>query len=158
MDVPTALSFCEYLKWADLHGVALSIDVTADDITKCDAIKTALYQFYIDQDTTLNFLASNTFLKQTHDQIKSHLSQINYKDTYFYKQATLKSENAVLGDEKYRNNADEKPSYFVMVAKDVNVRLIMSGLMGKKTTEANTALLQATSHPASALILELITD
>lgn len=86
------------------------------------------------------------------------VGQIHYKDTFFYKQATLKSENAVLGDEKFRNNADEKPSYFVMVAKDVNVRLIMSGLMGKKPSVANTALLQTTSHPASALIMELSTD
>jgi hypothetical protein len=59
LDTNGCLSFCEYLKWADLHNVALSIDVTADDQTKCDAMKTKLYDFYVAQDTALNFISSN---------------------------------------------------------------------------------------------------
>lgn len=48
LDVPNALSFCEYLQWADMHNVALSIETNQDDIKKCTEIKNSLYQYYID--------------------------------------------------------------------------------------------------------------
>lgn len=63
----------------------MTFDHTADDITQCDNMNNMMYQFYIDTDTKQNFIASNTMLKQIHDQIKSLLGQIPYKETYFYK-------------------------------------------------------------------------
>lgn len=66
-DTKTAISYCQYLKWADLHNVALSFDFTVDDISQCDAIVTLQNQFYADQDQKLGYLAANQFLKLTHD-------------------------------------------------------------------------------------------
>lgn len=45
-----------------------------------------------------------------------------------------------------------------MVAHDLNIRLIQSGLMGKTKTASNLEILQASSHPASTMIIELSTD
>jgi hypothetical protein len=33
LDVPGAMNFCEYLKWADLHNIVLTFTFTDDDIT-----------------------------------------------------------------------------------------------------------------------------
>lgn len=39
-DLKTSLSYCQYLKWADLHNVALSFAFTDDDVSKCDGLNT----------------------------------------------------------------------------------------------------------------------
>lgn len=98
LDVPGALNFCAYLKWADLHNVALSFDYTDDDITQCDGIKTLLFNFYVTQDQNLNFIASHQFLQQTHDQIKSILGLMEYEHTAFYKLASKQIEQELHAD------------------------------------------------------------
>lgn len=50
---------------------------------------------------------------------------MQYEHTYFYKVNTLKSAHAASADEKLRNNVEEKPTFFVMVASDMNLRLIV---------------------------------
>lgn len=45
-----------------------------------------------------------------------------------------------------------------MVAKDINVRLIASGIMGQQKSNSNEAILKAAAHPASALVMELFKD
>jgi hypothetical protein len=45
-----------------------------------------------------------------------------------------------------------------MVAKDLNVRLILSGLMGKQKSNSNLDILKDASHPAAVMMMELKTD
>lgn len=33
IDIKTALSFCQYIKWADLHNVPLTFDFTPEDVS-----------------------------------------------------------------------------------------------------------------------------
>ncbi|CDW80158.1 histidine acid phosphatase family protein [Stylonychia lemnae] len=157
LDLKTALDFCQYIKWADLHNVVLSFDFTSDDVSKCDGLNTQQNNFFVTQDQALNFIASNQFLTQTHDHIKTELGKLDYKETHFYKLNAQKEEHAVSNDEKLRNNVDQKPNYFVMVASDVNVRLILSGLQGKTSADQSN-LLKSDTHPASLLMLELVLD
>lgn len=80
---------------------------------------------------------------------------MHYHHTYFYLTNSAKARNAVTADDQLRNNVDEKPTYFVMVSSDVNLRLILSGLMGKQNAE-QSYLLSTSSAPSSSLTLELI--
>lgn len=47
-DIKTVLSYCEYIKWADLHNVPLTFDFTSDDVKDCDDLNTAYVNFYIE--------------------------------------------------------------------------------------------------------------
>lgn len=82
---------------------------------------------------------------------------MSYEETQFYRLNSQKANEAVSADEKLRNNVDKKPAFFVMVASDLNIRLILSGLMGKQNA-ANSHLLLTASAASSSLILELVVD
>jgi len=129
IDIPTALAFCRYLKWADLHNIELQFNFSASDISQCDALNTIYFQLFIDQDQQLGYIASNMLLRQIHDQIQAVSGQMAYEDTHFYR-LNAAGKGASL-DEQKKNNADDKPNYYFYVTSDLNMRLFLSGLMGK---------------------------
>ena len=80
-----------------------------------------------------------------------------YTSTHFYLANTEKSKAATHPDDMLRNNVDGKPSFFVMVSYDTNIRQIMAALMGKKAA-AETHLFQTSPTPSSNLVLEVTKD
>jgi hypothetical protein len=81
---------------------------------------------------------------------------MEYEKTQFYKTNAEKTGRVTLEDQK-KNNADEKPTYFFFVSSDLNLRLLMSGLMGKQNAE-NSFLLMTSTAPSSLLTLEVELD
>lgn len=67
------MSACDYLKWADLHDIALTFNYLSSDIDQCNAIINSYYSFVLDTDERLGYLGANQFMKQTLDQI-SHIA------------------------------------------------------------------------------------
>ena len=54
---------------------------------------------------------------------------MSYEETHFYK--VNSAGKAASPDEQKRNNVDNKPNYYFYVTSDLNLRLFLSGLMGK---------------------------
>lgn len=59
------------------------------------------------------------------------LGVMEYEHSYFYRVNCEKARLAASPDEKLRNNVDAKPTFFFGVTNDLNLRLLVSGLMGK---------------------------
>lgn len=59
MGVNDALNACEYLNWADYHDIDLSINYLQSDLTQCNSLTVAYYNFVLDLDESLNYLAAN---------------------------------------------------------------------------------------------------
>ncbi len=112
---------------------------------------TVQQRFYVDQDQKLGYIASNTFLKQLHDQIKSINGGMNYQESHFYLQNKPKSASP---EEIKKNNVDEKPTYFVLFTGDNGFKMMLSGLIGTATNR--DTILNTFSPPTSSLIIELV--
>jgi hypothetical protein len=153
-DLTTALNFCYYLQWADLNEIDLSIALQASDLTQCQSLIESYTQNTITVDQSIAYIASQTFLAQLRDKIKAATGLMDYKKTKFYLKHASKSSDR--GDEAHANNADDKPSFFLYVTEEINVRLLVSGLVGKKT--GLQAFIGAGSQPSSNLIVELYLD
>lgn len=80
---------------------------------------------------------------------------MDYKKTFFYLKNAGKETDR--GDDAYKNNADAKPSFFLYVTQEINLRLLLSGLIGKKTNSLQSSLGQG-SQPSSNIVFELYKD
>lgn len=78
---------------------------------------------------------------------------MQYSDTHFYRLNSPKSANL---EELKKNNADEKPTYFVYLTGDNGFKLMLSGLIG--TAANRDTILNTFSPPSSTLVVELVVD
>lgn len=56
-----AVDLCEYINWADLHEVELTISATQDDFKNCAGLLTAVDEYVNFVDEQLGNLGSNQF-------------------------------------------------------------------------------------------------
>ena len=79
---------------------------------------------------------------------------MKYQKTFFYLQNTQKESYGL--DDKIRNNAEENPSFYFYVTEEINLRLMLSGLIGKDNKK-NTTIFDSAPTPSSNFIMEIST-
>ena len=71
MEIRGALDACEYLTWSYYHDIALTFDFTIADVNSCNDLTTSYFNYVLDVDESLNYLAANQFLKKLSDSLST---------------------------------------------------------------------------------------
>lgn len=155
-DLPAGYSACQYLLWADLHSIDLTVDYTEEDLTTCNQIMSDAAKVYVDTNFKLNNLAANEFLQKVHDYIQTATGAQYYKESLHYKLLTerYRKHDRLMAEEMNANNANHMPDYIFYATTDINLQMFMSALAGKDNVRAIPAL-QEHIVPSSSLILEV---
>ena len=156
MGVQEALSSCEYLNWAHYHDIDLQFSYLQSDLTQCDSLTVAYYNFVLDLDESLNYLAANQFLQKLLDQLKSVTGHLHFKNTFFYKNFRQNRHEAHSLDEALGAAADNQPKYFFYVTEQVYMRLLLSGLMGKANRQQYPQVFQTAPTPSLHFAIEVV--
>lgn len=82
---------------------------------------------------------------------------MSYKKTFFYKNNGPKEGETQHLDEMIRNNADENPNFFFLVTEELNMRLFISGIIGKDNRKTSNIFTSAPTA-SSNFILESSQD
>jgi hypothetical protein len=83
----------------------------------------------------------------------SETGRLHYHHTQFYKLHAEKDKNAH-PEERLKNNVEENPNFYLYVTDEVNLRLFLSGLMGKENRKTSK-LFNTPPTASSNLFLEL---
>ena len=59
MEIRDALNACDYLSWAYYHDVDLTFEYSLADINTCDDLTNSYYNYVLDVDESLGYLAAN---------------------------------------------------------------------------------------------------
>jgi hypothetical protein len=59
MEIRDALNACDYLSWAYYHDIQLTFDFTVADIGSCNDLTNSYFNYVLDVDESLNYLAAN---------------------------------------------------------------------------------------------------
>lgn len=89
MEVRDALNACEYISWAYYHQIDLTFTYSLDDINKCNDLTNSYYNYVLDVDESLGYLAANQFLKKLSDSLSSMTGGLHYHQTFFFKNFLL---------------------------------------------------------------------
>jgi hypothetical protein len=127
MGIMDALSACDYLSWAYYEDIDLQFNYMQADINSCDALTNSYYNYYLDVDESLGYLAANQFLKKLLDQLRTLTGHLSFKETFFYKHFLQRTR-----DEEHLGSAlDDQPRFYFYTTEQVYMRLLLSGLIGK---------------------------
>lgn len=83
---------CQYLSWADLHNVFLTISFDQTDLDTCKNLDKVLINYAQFVDSKLNHLSSTQFMQYLHDHIQSVSGSIDYKNSLHYKKYQLRND------------------------------------------------------------------
>jgi hypothetical protein len=53
-----AVEMCQYLQWADLHNIKLTVPYTQDDLDQCSGLDVAMFEYFNFVDESLNHIAA----------------------------------------------------------------------------------------------------
>ncbi len=111
MGVMDGLNACEYLSWAYYHDIQLTFSYAQTDIDSCNNLTNSYYNYYLDVDESLGYLAANQYLKKLLDSLNTVTGHMLFHETPFFKtylrtkHETLSLEEAIslgLGDSSPR--------------------------------------------------------
>ena len=112
MEIMDGLNACEYLTWADYHDIDLTFTYLQSDIDSCNALAISYYNFVLDVDESLNYLAANQFLRKLLDQLKTLTGNLNFKETFFFQNYRQRNDEAHTLDATLGAAADQPRFYF----------------------------------------------
>jgi hypothetical protein len=84
MEIKDGLNACDYLSWAYYHDIALTFDFTVADINSCNDLSNSYFNFVLDVDESLNYLAANQYLKKLLDSLSTYTGHLEFKETFFF--------------------------------------------------------------------------
>ena len=79
-----------------------------------------------------------------------------YEHSYFYKSNSDHKKLGLSLDEQLRNNADSNPDFYFYVTNEINMRLLLSGLIGKDLRKTSSVF-TSPSTASSNFIMEIST-
>ena len=59
MEIKDALNACDYLAWSYYHDIELTFEISESDIDKCHSLQNSFYNYVLDVDESLGYLAGN---------------------------------------------------------------------------------------------------
>ena len=89
------------------------------------------YNYILDVDEGLGYLAANQYLRKLLDSLRSLTGHLSFKETFFYQNFRDRKHEHHSLDEALGSAADGQPVFFFYVTEQVYMRLILSGLVGK---------------------------
>jgi hypothetical protein len=89
MEVRDALNACDYLSWAYYHDIELKFDFSVADVNTCNDLTNSYYNYVLDVDESLNYLAANQFLKKLSDSLSTFTGQMQFHETFFFNKFLL---------------------------------------------------------------------
>lgn len=63
---------------------------------------------------------------------------MSYTHSFFYKSNSDHNKLGASLDEQLRNNADSNPDFYFYVTDEINMRLLLSGIIGKDLRKTST--------------------
>jgi hypothetical protein len=61
------MAMCDYLEWADLHNVPLTINYSSNDLKQCGELESAYLQYLALVDDNLQLLATSELITYVHN-------------------------------------------------------------------------------------------
>lgn len=93
---------------------------------------TTYYNFVLDIDESLSYLAANQFLAKLLDNLKTLTGHLSFQETFFYKNfRASRHEPHSLDEVVLGAGAATGPLFYLYTTEQVQMRLLLSGLMGK---------------------------
>mmetsp|Transcript_30662 Transcript_30662/g.22731 ORF Transcript_30662/g.22731 Transcript_30662/m.22731 type:complete len:123 (+) Transcript_30662:730-1098(+) len=120
---------CQYLSWADLHNVALTISYTASDLSECSRLNDVLNAYILDVDKSLNYLASAELLVYLRDHISTVGGSLNYEESLHFKKFQLPNLKLNRKEMVSATNADEQPVYVFLMTEHPNMNQFLDAVI-----------------------------
>lgn len=159
MEVKDALNACDYLSWAYYHDIQLTFDYVPADIDSCNALTNSYFNYVLDVDESLNYLAANQYLKKLLDSLSTFTGHLQFEETFFFKNFmshTLKEDRPYLEEGRFSLGADAGPRFYFYVTEQVYMRLLLSGMMGKANRQQYPQVFQTAPKPSLQFALEVL--
>eukprot|EP00349_Pseudokeronopsis_sp_Brazil_P003725 CAMPEP_0202959266 /NCGR_PEP_ID=MMETSP1396-20130829/3500_1 /ASSEMBLY_ACC=CAM_ASM_000872 /TAXON_ID= /ORGANISM="Pseudokeronopsis sp., Strain Brazil" /LENGTH=201 /DNA_ID=CAMNT_0049677755 /DNA_START=704 /DNA_END=1309 /DNA_ORIENTATION=+ len=122
---------CQYLSWADLHNVALTISYTASDLSECSRLNDVLNAYILDVDKSLNYLASAELLVYLKDHISTVGGSLNYEESLHFKKFQLPNLKLNRKEMVSATNADEQPVYVFLMTEHPNMNQFLDAVINQ---------------------------
>lgn len=147
--VMEGISACEYLTWAYYHDIDLTFVYAQSDIDSCNALTNSYYDYYLDVDESLGYLAANQYLKKLLDSLNTVTGHVLFHETPFFK-TYLRTKHESLSLEAAINLGlgDSSPRFYFYVTEQVYMRMLLSGLMGKDNRAQFPQVFQTAPKPS----------
>jgi hypothetical protein len=146
-----ATEMCQYLQWADLHNVELTINFTQNDLHECSHLDTVLIKYDQHIDQQLDLLSSTEFLQYLHDHLQSVSGTIEYSASSHFKKYQLKHLLSKRPEYLHASNAATQPNYVFLMTEPNNMKLFLAALTPASIKETSTQHTES-SVPSSTLI------
>jgi len=157
MGVMDGLNACEYLTWAYYHDIELTFTYAQTDIDSCNALTNSYYNYYLDVDESLGYLAANQYLKKVLDSLNTVTGHTLFHETPFFKTyLRTKHETLSLEEAVSLGLGDSSPRFYFYVTEQVYMRLLLSGLMGKENRAQYPQVFQTVPKPSLQFALEVV--
>lgn len=127
MGVKDALSACDYLQWAYYHDIDLTFTYVQSDLDSCNALTVSYFNYALDVDQGLGYLAANQYLRKLLDSLKTLTGHLTFNQTFFFqhfRQLESAAEGPAVG-------ADQGPVFYFYMTEQLYMRQLLSGLVGK---------------------------
>jgi hypothetical protein len=159
MGVMDGLNACEYLQWAYYHDIELTFSYVQSDIDSCNALTTSYYNYYLDVDESLGYLAANQYLKKLLDSLNTVTGHLLFHETPFFKTyLRTKHESLSLEEAVSLGLGDSSPRFYFYVTEQVYMRMLLSGLMGKENRAQYPQIFQTVPKPSLQFAFEVIVN
>jgi hypothetical protein len=159
MGVMDGLNACEYLLWAYYHDVELTFSYVQSDIDSCNALTISYYNYYLDVDESLGYLAANQYLKKLLDSLNTVTGHVLFHETPFFKTyLRTKHESLSLEEAVSLGLGDSSPRFYFYVTEQVYMRMLLSGLMGKDNRAQYPQIFQTVPKPSLQFAFEVIVN
>jgi hypothetical protein len=132
MEIPDALNACDYLSWAYYHDIDLTFTYAQSDIDSCNSLTNSYFNFVLDLDESLGYLAANQYLRKVLDSLMTSTGHKVFSETFLYSTImSAKSEHPHEESHLLSSSDSQGPKFYFFVTDQVYMRLLLSGLMGK---------------------------
>ena len=159
MEIRDALNACDYLSWAYYHDIGLTFDFSVVDVNSCNDLTNSYYNYVLDVDESLNYLAANQFLKKLSDSLSTLSGHMQFHETFFFNKFLLQSrreDHLSLEEVRAQLTADNGPRFFFYMTEQVYMRLLLSGIMGKQNRAQYPQVFQTPPKPSLQFAVEVI--
>eukprot|EP00350_Pseudokeronopsis_sp_OXSARD2_P000638 CAMPEP_0170541408 /NCGR_PEP_ID=MMETSP0211-20121228/1145_1 /TAXON_ID=311385 /ORGANISM="Pseudokeronopsis sp., Strain OXSARD2" /LENGTH=266 /DNA_ID=CAMNT_0010844119 /DNA_START=542 /DNA_END=1342 /DNA_ORIENTATION=- len=153
VDAKEATKMCQYLQWADLHNVALTLDAKASDLSECNRLDEVLLAFVVDVDRSLSYLGASDFLSYLNDHLSTVSGTLDFRSSFHFKKFQEQNERTGRLEDLTATNAGEQPEYVFLMTEDANMKLFLSAVSSEGM---NHEAISSASIPSSTLIFNLM--
>jgi len=154
VQIDEAVQMCEYMAWADLHNIELTVEYVQEDLDNCWGLEGEILSYYNSVDEKLSYLASTEFLTYLRDHLTSVTGLSTYESTLHYKKHFKDHFLSQKPERLTATNANTQPYYVFLMSESANLHMIVSALT--PSSKGVYEHINFATVPSSTLIFEVV--